>query len=76
MENDAANTQPMSITSRDVLTDILRQGAQRMLAMAIENEVAESILLNINTCETPMDATWLAATAICQAGRFRPAVVM
>jgi transposase-like protein len=31
----------MSISSRDVLTDILRQGAQKMLADAIENEVAE-----------------------------------
>lgn len=31
----------MSMTSRDVLTDILRQGAQKMLAEAIENEVAE-----------------------------------
>jgi len=29
--------------ARDVLTDILRQGAQRMLATAIENEVAEYI---------------------------------
>jgi len=43
MENDTTNTQPMSISSRDVLTDILRQGAQKMLAMAIENEVAEYI---------------------------------
>lgn len=41
MENDTTNTQPMSISSRDVLTDILRQGAQKMLAEAIRNEVAE-----------------------------------
>jgi hypothetical protein len=41
MENDTINTQQMSISSRDVLTDILRQGAQKMLAEAIENEVAE-----------------------------------
>jgi len=41
MENDTTNIQPMSISSRDVLTDILRQGAQKMLAEAIENEVAE-----------------------------------
>jgi len=41
MENDTTNAQPMSISSRDVLTDILRQGAQKMLAEAIENEVAE-----------------------------------
>jgi len=31
----------MSMTSRDVLTDILRQGAQKMLVEAIENEVVE-----------------------------------
>ncbi len=41
MQNDTTNTQPMSISSRDVLTDILRQGAQKMLAMAIEDEVEE-----------------------------------
>ena len=41
MENDTTDTQPMSISSRDVLTDILRQGAQKMLAEAIENEVVE-----------------------------------
>ncbi len=41
MEDDTTNTQQMSICSRDVLTDILRQGAQKMLAEAIENEVAE-----------------------------------
>lgn len=55
MENDTTNTQPMSISSRDVLTDILRQGAQKMLAMAIENEVAEYIaehqnLRDVNGC--------------------------
>jgi hypothetical protein len=31
------------MTSRDVLSDILRQGAQQMLAMAVENEVGEYI---------------------------------
>ncbi len=41
MKKDTTNTQPMSMTSRDVLTDILRQGAQKMLAEAIENEVVE-----------------------------------
>lgn len=41
MEKDTTNTQPMSMTSRDVLTDILRQGAQKMLVEAIENEVVE-----------------------------------
>jgi transposase-like protein len=33
----------LSIRPRDVLSDILRQGAQEMLATAIENEVAEYI---------------------------------
>jgi hypothetical protein len=31
------------ISSKDVLTDVLRQGAQRMLAQAVEAEVAEWI---------------------------------
>jgi putative transposase len=43
MEKDTTDTQVMSMTSRDVLTDILRQGAQQMLAMAVENEVGEYI---------------------------------
>jgi len=34
--------------AKDVLTDILRQGAQRMLAEAIENEVAEYIAAHAN----------------------------
>ena len=43
MQKDTTNTQVMSMTSRDVLTDILRQGAQEMLATAVENEVAQYI---------------------------------
>jgi putative transposase len=43
MEKDTSNPPVMSMTSRDMLTDILRQGAQKMLSMAIENEVAEYI---------------------------------
>ena len=43
MKKDTTNTQVMSMTSRDVLTDILRQGAQQMLATAVENEVAQYI---------------------------------
>jgi putative transposase len=43
MEQDTVNTECLSIRSRDVLTDILRQGAQEMLATAIENEVAKYI---------------------------------
>jgi len=43
MEKDTTDTQVMSMTSRDVLSDILRQGAQQMLAKAVENEVGEYI---------------------------------
>jgi len=43
MKKDTANTQYVSITSQDVLGDILRQGAQKMLATAIENEVDQYI---------------------------------
>jgi len=43
MEQDTVNTECLSIRSRDVLTNILRQGAQEMLATAIENEVAEYV---------------------------------
>ena len=43
MEQDTINTECLSIRPRDVLTDILRQGAQEMLATAIENEVAEYV---------------------------------
>lgn len=43
MEQGTPKTECLSIRPRDVLTDILRQGAQEMLATAIENEVAEYI---------------------------------
>ena len=43
MQKDTTKTQVMSMTSRDVITDILRHGAQEMLATAIENEVAQYI---------------------------------
>jgi putative transposase len=43
MKQDTAEGRNLSIGSRDILTDILRQGAQEMLAEAIENEVAEYI---------------------------------
>jgi putative transposase len=43
MEQSTPQTECLSIRPRDVLTDILRQGAQEMLAAAIENEVAEYI---------------------------------
>ena len=43
MEQSTSQTECLSIRPRDVLTDILRQGAQQMLAAAIENEVSEYI---------------------------------
>jgi putative transposase len=43
MEQGTPKTECVSIRPRDVLSDILRQGAQEMLASAIENEVAEYI---------------------------------
>jgi len=43
MQQDTTNDTALTMGSRDVLTEILRQGAQEMLATAIENEVAEYI---------------------------------
>jgi putative transposase len=43
MKKDTTKTHHMSTAYRDVLADILRQGAQEMLAAAIENEVAEYV---------------------------------
>ena len=43
MKKDMTHSEGASTKSRDVLTEILRQGAQKMLAMAIENEVVEYI---------------------------------
>ncbi len=50
MEQIRTNNQPMQVDvsvgqigPRDVLTQILRQGAQRMLSMAIETEVEEDL---------------------------------
>jgi transposase-like protein len=43
MEQGTPKPECLSIRPRDVLSDILRQGAQEMLATAIENEVAEYI---------------------------------
>lgn len=41
MANSTVSKNIVSIGSKDVLNEILRQGAQQMLAQAIENEVAE-----------------------------------
>jgi len=43
MEQCTIQDEHLSISSRDVLTEILRHGAQEMLAKAIENEVAEYV---------------------------------
>jgi len=43
MEQCTINNESVSMSSRDVLTEILRLGAQKLLAEAVENEVAEYI---------------------------------
>lgn len=43
MQDSTASTELLSMGSRDVLTEILRRGAQQMLAAAVENEVAEYV---------------------------------
>jgi len=48
MKHCTIQNEHVSIGSRDVLTEILRQGAQEMLAQAIENEVAEYIETHAN----------------------------
>jgi putative transposase len=41
MAKSTASESALTMSSRDVLTEILREGARRLLAEAIENEVAE-----------------------------------
>jgi len=43
MEQSTAEGHNLSIGSRDILTEILRRGAEELLAMTIENEVAEYV---------------------------------
>ena len=72
MQKDTTKTQVMSMTSRDVITDILRHGAQEMLATAIENEVAQYIADHKRrACEMPVDIVWSSETVICRPGRFK-----
>ena len=47
MEKSTGNTSTLAIGSGDVLTEILRQGAQRMLA-AVQNEVEEYITAHLH----------------------------
>ena len=49
MEQCTIQSEHVSIGSRDVLTEILRHGAQEMLAQAIENEVAEYVETHAHT---------------------------
>jgi len=51
MEQCTINNEPVSISSRDVLTEILRSGAQKLLAEAVENEVAEYIRAASDLCD-------------------------
>ena len=41
MQESTVSTNVVSIGSKDILTEILRQGAQKMLATAIDSEVSE-----------------------------------
>jgi len=43
MKKTTTNTQSVSMTSRDVLTEILRKGAQDMLAEAVQKEIAQYV---------------------------------
>ena len=56
-------------TSRDVLTDILRDGAQRLLAQAVEAEVAEWIESHARPDETRTAIVRWFAMAICRSER-------
>ena len=56
-------------TSRDVLTDILRDGAQRLLAQAIEAEVAEWIDSHARPARTRTAIVRWFAMAICRNAR-------
>ena len=51
MEQDTTKPNHLSIGSRDVLTEILRKGAQDMLIKAIENEVQEYL----EPCQSLLD---------------------
>ena len=55
----------------DALTDILREGAQRMLGAVIEAEVSV-FLEGFMRQETAGDGNDWFATVICLGGRYRP----
>ena len=52
MQDSTVSTNVVSIGSKDVLNEILRQGAQQMLATAIESEVAEYLAQNAHQLDT------------------------
>lgn len=43
MKYDTTNSNIVSMTPKDLLTDVLKEGARKMLAIAVENEVTEYI---------------------------------
>jgi putative transposase len=51
MPDRTVSTDIVSIGSKDALTEILRRGAQQMLARAIENEVAEYLGQHADQCD-------------------------
>ena len=57
---------------KDVLGEVLRQGAQKLLAEAIDAEVADWIDHHAHLRTTPAIARW-SATARCRRGRSSPA---
>jgi transposase-like protein len=51
MKQDTTERHNLSIGCRDILTDILRQGAQEMLVEAVKNEVAEYVARHAHLCD-------------------------
>jgi hypothetical protein len=52
MQESTVSTNVVSIGSKDILTDILRQGAQKMLATAIDCEVNEYLAEHAHQLDT------------------------
>ena len=52
MQDSTVSTNVVSIGSKDILTDILRQGAQKMLATAIDCEVNEYLAEHAHQLDT------------------------
>ena len=60
MEQNTTNAPALATRPRDILTEILRNGAQRMLAAAVEDEVAAYIEVHRDQC----DAVWSQNSAV------------